>query len=195
MWWTLSLEKGVPKLDEATCIQIINRVRTYKLNEAKIKNIAVEVCERLGVHHYEVSLQFVGPQKMRALNKEFREKDKSTDVLSFPQYEWKVPLKIKSSEALPKRRKVLNPMPLGDVVISLDDALGNAQDSGHGLDQEVCFLMVHGILHLVGHDHMKAKDKKLMFAEQDKLMKILSDKPKKFSFHKCVTPLKKREPK
>jgi probable rRNA maturation factor len=60
------------------------------------------------------------------------------------------------------------------VVISPSDAASNALESGSDLDKEVCFLVVHGILHLVGHDHMKPGEKRRMFAEQKKLMRIFA---------------------
>lgn len=161
-------------MDAPSCVSVINKARTYKVNIKLVTRIAAEICERLGVHHYEVCLQFVGPRSMRTLNKKFRDKDKSTDVLSFPQYTWKKALKVHTGKMSAARRKVMNPMPLGDIVISLDDAYLNSKESKHGLDQEVCFLVVHGMLHLVGHDHMKPGEKKLMFGEQKKLMKFFA---------------------
>ena len=160
---------------EVTCVQVESKVRTYTVQAKQISRIGAELCQRLGVSHYEVSILFVGPRAMRKLNLAYRAKDSSTDVLSFPQFQWKKALKIHTGK-LPIARRVLNPMPLGDVVISLADAEANAKESGHGLDYEVCFLLIHGILHLVGHDHMKPAEKKLMFAEQDKAIKLLSSK-------------------
>ncbi len=172
---------------EPTCVSIVNHVKSYNVNTKKIKEIAIEICERLSIHHYEVSLQFIGPARMKTINKQFRQKDKSTDVLSFPQYEWKKPLLASMSPSPKLKRRILNPMPLGDVVISIADADKNAKESKHGLDQEVCFLMIHGILHLVGHDHMKAAEKKIMFREQNKLMKHFSTLNSPIKFKGCVT--------
>lgn len=131
-----------------------------------------EISRRLGVVQYEICIQFVSPLKMRTLNKLYRKQDKSTDVLSFPQYDWRRPLKVQKSPA--EALKILNPLPLGDVVISPSDAATNADESGSELAKEVCFLVIHGILHLVGHDHMKPAEKRRMFTEQKKLMRILS---------------------
>ena len=153
-------------------------------------SIATEISRRLGVAHYEICLMFISPRSMKSLNKQFRDKDKSTDVLSFPQYTWKRPLKVRKDP--PATRPILNPMPLGDVVISADDAAANAVDSGHDLSKEICFLMIHGILHLVGHDHMKPAEKKRMFAEQAKLMRIFGGgKSKAPLWDDCVIPVKK----
>jgi probable rRNA maturation factor len=142
------------------------------VNRAKISMIASEIARRLGVNHYEICLSFVSPSAMRLLNLQFRDKNSSTDVLAFPQYNWKRPLKVSSKP--PPLRPILNPLPLGDVVISTGDAAANANESGHELAKEICFLIIHGILHLVGHDHMKPAERKRMFAEQRKLMRIFS---------------------
>lgn len=178
-------------MDHESCVHVINKVRKFKVDTKRVTNIAVEICERLGVHHYEVCVQFISPKAMRDLNKTFRQKDKSTDVLSFPQYTWKKALKAETGKLSLAKRKIMNPMPLGDVVISLEDALANAEESRHGFDQEVCFLLVHGILHLVGHDHMKPGEKRRMFAEQKKLMTCLRGRKKSPLWQGCVSSLKK----
>jgi probable rRNA maturation factor len=178
-------------LIEPSCVSIINHVKSYNVNIKKIKDIAIEICERLSIHHYEVSLQFIGPARMKTINKQFRHKDKSTDVLSFPQYEWKKPLLAYMGRTPKIKRRILNPMPLGDVVISISDAERNAKESKHGLDEEICFLMIHGILHLVGHDHMKPLEKKIMFREQKKLMKHFSAPSSTIKFKSCVTKKRK----
>jgi probable rRNA maturation factor len=159
-------------MNKFECVHVTNSQRSYAVDRTKITSLATEISRRLGVSHYEICLRFVNPKTMRSLNLQYRDKDKSTDVLSFPQYTWKRPLKVKSQA--PATRPILNPMPLGDVVISTDDAAANAKESGHDLAKEVCFLMIHGILHLVGHDHMKPLEKKRMFLEQRKLMRIFA---------------------
>lgn len=174
-------------MKEPTCVHVINKYRAYKVDRKKVIGIASEICRRLGVSHYEVCLQFVSPRTMRDLNQQYRDKDKSTDVLSFPQYDWKRPLKVQKNP--PASKPILNPMPLGDIVISVDDAACNVKASRQDLDREVCFLVVHGILHLVGHDHMKSAEKKRMFAEQAKLMRQFSgSKSSPPAWTDCVKP-------
>jgi probable rRNA maturation factor len=169
----------------------MNAFRSFNVDRAKITTIATEICRRLGVAHYEVCLQFVSPRAMKTLNKKFRKKDNSTDVLSFPQYEFKRPLKVQASP--PASIPVLNPLPLGDVVISIADAANNAREAGQSLDREVCFLVIHGILHLVGHDHMKAAEKKRMFAEQAKLMRVFGgSKSKAAAWTGCAAPTRRK---
>jgi probable rRNA maturation factor len=130
---------------------------------------------------------------MRSLNKIYRHQDKSTDVLSFPQYDWRRPLKVQKTPS--PEVKVLNPLPLGDVVISTSDAAMNAAESGHDLSKEICFLLVHGILHLVGHDHMKPAEKRKMFSEQSKLMRIFSGRRSAFpAWSGCAKKIGAKKP-
>ena len=83
----------------------------------------------------EVSVSFVNNNEIRRLNKQFRGKDKSTDVLSFPLGE------------------ETGALLLGDVVISMETAVKQAKTYGHSLEREVGFLTVHSMLHLLGYDH------------------------------------------
>jgi probable rRNA maturation factor len=155
-----------------SCVTITNKQRSYAIDRDKIAHIASEISTRLGVNHYEVCVTFVSAAAMRELNQKFRGKDKSTDVLSFPQYQWKRPLKVRKTP--PENRPILNPMPLGDIIVSPADAEENAARVRTTFDREICFLLVHGILHLVGHDHMKPGEKKIMFTEQKKLMRVFA---------------------
>ncbi len=159
-------------IKHVACVHVTNHNRNYRIDRNKIIKIVSEVSRRLGVAQYEICVQFVSPNRMRSLNKTYRHQDKSTDVLSFPQYDWRRPPKVQKTPS--PEVKVLNPLPLGDVVISTSDAALNAAESGHDLSKEICFLLVHGILHLVGHDHMKPAEKRKMFSEQSKLMRFFS---------------------
>jgi probable rRNA maturation factor len=164
---------------------VTNHHRNYRIDRSKIIGIVSEVSRRLGVAQYEICVQFVSPNKMRSLNKTYRHQDKSTDVLSFPQYDWRRPLKVQKTPS--PEVKILNPLPLGDVVISTSDAALNAAESGHDLSKEICFLLIHGILHLVGHDHMKPTEKRKMFSEQSKLMRIFAGKRAEFpAWSECI---------
>lgn len=93
----------------------------------------------------EVSVSFVSNDEIKKLNKIYREKDAVTDVLSFPLGENGVYDKNHDTGALM----------LGDIVISLDTAVKQAQMYGHSLEREIGFLTVHSMLHLLGYDHEK----------------------------------------
>lgn len=97
-----------------------------------IATFARRVMRRLEVSADDVAIAFVDDAAMRRLNREFRHKDKTTDVLTFPGDE---------------------PTHLGDIVISLDQARRQARDEKHSLATEVRYLILHGILHSLGYDH------------------------------------------
>jgi len=103
----------------------------------------------------EVSLKFTGETEMTRLNRRYRGKNRSTDVLSFPLLE---------GVTCPVPKGV--PMPLGDVVICSAVARRQALERGVALKQEVALLWVHGLLHLLGYDHVESKQEKKMFALQ-----------------------------
>ena len=91
----------------------------------------------------EVSVSFVSNAEIRRLNRQFRGKDKSTDVLSFPLGE----------NGVYDINHETGAMLLGDVVISMETAVNQAKAYGHSLEREVGFLTVHSLLHLLGYDH------------------------------------------
>lgn len=156
--------------------------RTYRIDADKIETLARHICQGLGVSDYELSWDFVDDEEMQNLNRQYREKDRSTDVLSFPQHEWEEPLSFQIPD-MPNdseeegddedEEEEAPPEMLGDVIISPNVALQNARSIGHDLDREVCFLLVHGILHLCGHDHMNPSEEEVMTKEQQVIMKYL----------------------
>lgn len=110
----------------------------------------------------EVDVLLVDNEAIRILNKEFRDVDKETDVLSFPMYN--------GIEDIISQRESLAPMLLGDIVISLERAKAQGLDFGHGIEREVSYLTVHSILHLLGYDHMQENDKKVMREKEKNIM-------------------------
>lgn len=145
----------------------------YTVAPELIRDLAYKVLTRLGAAHYELSIQFGDSSLIRDLNHRYRNKDTSTDVLSFPQQEFPRPLCVAEGGKGPKQPSVI-PEPLGDLVLSLEDAAKNARDIAQPLDREVCFLIVHGLLHLCGHDHMERDEEELMTQEQKKIMAFLA---------------------
>ncbi len=97
----------------------------------------------------EVSVTFTDNEGIHKLNLEYRGKDAPTDVLSFPLLEdGEVPEELFESG---------NPIPIGDIVLSVEKAAVQAQEYGHSLEREICFLTVHSVLHLLGYDHEESK--------------------------------------
>lgn len=109
----------------------------------------------------EISVSFVTLDEIHNLNKEYRNVDKETDVLSFPQFE--------KNEKLPD----VGPIYLGDVVICVDKAKAQALEFGHSYERELIYLFTHSILHLLGYDHMVEEEKTEMRKREEEIMSKL----------------------
>lgn len=113
----------------------------------------------LGFETQEISITFASDKFMRKLNRQYRGIDQPTDVLAFAmgEGEW----------------AEIQPQIMGDVVISVDTASRQAQEMGHDLNQELSILLVHGILHLSGYDHMQKEDAQKMKAMEKAILKAI----------------------
>ncbi|MHB9037236.1 MAG: rRNA maturation RNase YbeY [Armatimonadota bacterium] len=109
----------------------------------------------------EVSVLLTDDKQITELNREYREIDAPTDVLSFSQLEGDDEFAGEDNDGL-----------LGDVVISVETAQRQAEAQGNSLDEEIDMLLVHGILHLLGYDHAEPEEEKAMFARQAEILKI-----------------------
>ncbi|WP_300408071.1 rRNA maturation RNase YbeY [Lagierella sp.] len=105
----------------------------------------------------EVSVSFVKPMEIKVLNKEYRNKDDVTDVLSFPT---DMNIHIEGVPVL-----------LGDVVICLERAKEQSIEYGHSFERELVYLFVHSIFHLLGYDHIDENDKVLMRKKEKMILK------------------------
>lgn len=109
-----------------------------------------------------VSVSFVDKETIHQINKEYRHVDKETDVISFAFLDDENDkVKIFNSKELTV---------LGDIYICVDVAIEHAKEYGHSLDRELNFLFVHGLLHLLGYDHMKKEDEDIMFPLQEVIL-------------------------
>lgn len=111
---------------------------------------------------YEISISFVDNVEIRQINKQFRQIDKETDVLSFPQ------LTFEDGEVAEKNEN--GEIVLGDIIISIEKAEEQAGEYGHTLERELAFLTVHSMLHLLGYDHMEIEEEKEMFQKQKEIL-------------------------
>ena len=109
----------------------------------------------------EVSLSIVDKDEIHILNRDYRDVDRPTDVLSFPMDE----------EGFDNEGNPI--LLLGDIVICLDVAKDQAADFGHSLEREIMYLICHSTLHLLGYDHIEEADKKEMRAKEKEIMKNL----------------------
>jgi probable rRNA maturation factor len=122
--------------------------------EKTLKKAAEAVLIQQGITAGEISVVITSDQRLKTLNKQFRGIDETTDVLSFP------------SEAMAD-----NDLPYyGDVIISLPHARAQAEAAHHPLKDELQLLVVHGVLHLLGHDHEKRSSKAKMWAAQRSIL-------------------------
>jgi len=141
-----------------------NQTGDTSWSEVFFRKVISHACTRLNLDNktVELGLHLVTPERSRELNKQYRQKDKSTDVLSFPLNE----------HGLEK----YGILPLGDIFICLEIAQRQADEMNIPIDQELARLAVHGILHLLGHDHeLSLTDEKKMIDLQESIVKEVLD--------------------
>lgn len=144
---------------------IEGRIFPYKKTIEKLYQKAAEILNE-DFSNVCVSLNFLSGEQIKQLNNNFRKIDKVTDVLSFPNLN-KTPeqsLDEFENECLDEG------LFLGDIVICKKVANAQAKEYGHSKKREVCFLALHGLLHLLGYDHINKDDEKLMSATAEKIL-------------------------
>lgn len=109
----------------------------------------------------ELSCILVDDEDIHHINKEYRDMDRSTDVISFA---------LEDNEQFYVEGM---PRSIGDIFISVDHAKMQAKEYGHSLKREMCFLFTHGLLHLLGYDHMNEEDERVMFSLQKEILESL----------------------
>ena len=123
----------------------------------------------------EVNVLFTDNASIQEINRENREIDAPTDVLSFPNAEFFVPGEFDDLEET--QPEVFHPdsgeLMLGDIVISVDKVLAQAEEFGHSTERELGFLLAHSILHLCGYDHMEEEERIVMEEKQRQIMDTL----------------------
>ena len=119
--------------------------------------------ENIEAKYLYVNIILTNPENIRKLNKEYRNINKETDVLSFPMFEKKELENFKSN-----CQEVL-----GDIVISIERVKEQALEYGHSFERELSYMVVHGFYHLMGYDHMEEEDKKEMRAKEEIVLKAL----------------------
>jgi len=126
-----------------------------------------------------VSLSFVGPEEIRALNREYRDTDRVTDVLSFPLSE---AVRDDYGDFLSMREELskngeknaeIGDFELGDIVINKQQAEKQAKEYGHSVEREIVYLATHSVFHLLGYDHMTEADRNIMREKEEAVMEQL----------------------
>lgn len=146
-------------------IEYLDLEENIKFEEI-IKKV-IEQCfkeEKLENSKLNISITLTTPENIRKINKEYRNVDNETDVLSFPIFE---------KEELDK--KILNNNfeyedILGDIVISIKRVEEQAKEYGHSFERELSYMIVHGFYHLMGYDHIKEEDKLVMRSKEEKVL-------------------------
>ena len=122
----------------------------------------------------EVSLLLTTDEEIKEINRMQRQIDRATDVLSFPMADYETPGDFSH---LDEDAGLFHPdtgeLMLGDIVISVDKVFEQAEEYGHSVTREFCFLVAHSMLHLLGYDHMEPEEEKVMFARQEEILKEL----------------------
>jgi len=118
------------------------RTRILKVNPALVMKFASAILSAVGEEHSDMSVTFVGDQRMRRLNRQYRRKDRTTDVLAFAFRDARLPVRPRMTAA-----------PLGDVVIAVPTAIRQARAAHRSFGEEMAILLIHGVLHLCGYDH------------------------------------------
>lgn len=126
---------GEPRVEVA----VLDRQRAVRVDRARIERLAARTLGRVGRGAAQVAVVLVGERRIRDLNRRWRGVDRATDVLAFAQHEG--------------AGAGLHPEVLGDVVICVPAAVRQGREAGHGTAAEIDLLVVHGLLHLAGHEH------------------------------------------
>ena len=148
-------------------ISITDRHKQHKTDKKlrdlirKTCNTVIKLEELEGA--YEVSVTLVSNDEIKEINSKYRNKNRVTDVLSFPMGENGI------YDINPENSRYM----LGDIIISLDRAEEQADSFNHSFEREVSYLTAHSMLHLLGYDHMKQSDKKIMRTREKAVMKAM----------------------
>jgi len=136
--------------------EIINETNEEILELKTVRELLKFALKKENLENVEFNVIIIDNERIRTINKEYRNIDRETDVISFA-------LEDNDSIELPYRL-------LGDIYISIDKAKGQAIEYGHSLLRELGFLSIHGLLHLLGYDHINKEDEKIMFERQELIL-------------------------
>ena len=138
-------------------IGLFNETKKDLENELKIINeVLIHGLNKLQINDVEFNVIIVDNEYIHQLNKEYRNIDRETDVITFA---------LEDDKTFNPEERVL-----GDIYISIDKAISQSEEYGHSLKREISFLAVHGLLHLLGYDHMTKEDEDVMFKLQEEIL-------------------------
>ena len=150
-------------------VHMQSQVRRVTIDQAHVDRLARAILSDVGKTAAELGILFVGDQRMRGLNRRYRGNDRTTDVLAFAM-----------REAVAPHAARRTPDMLGDVVISVPTAWRQANEAGRSLEEELAWLLVHGILHLCGYDHERSeKEARRMHRRERMILRSIARLPKR----------------
>ncbi len=146
-----------------------SQIRRVAFDQARLDRLARAILSDVGEASAELGIMFVGDQRMRGLNRKYRGKDRTTDVLAFAM-----------RESFTPHASRLTPDMLGDVVIAVPTAARQAKQGQRSLDEELTVLLIHGVLHLCGYDHERSeKEARRMYRRERMILRSLARLPKR----------------
>jgi probable rRNA maturation factor len=158
-------------------VHMQSQVRRITFDQARMERSARAILADVGETSADLGILFVGDQRMRSLNRRYRGKDRTTDVLAFAMREACAPHALRQAQGRPLS---LTPDILGDVVISVPTAWRQAIEAGRSLDEELAWLLIHGILHLCGYDHERSeKEARRMHRRERMIQRSIARVPKR----------------
>ena len=142
--------------ENANYLDLIEKVIGQAFLEEKIDNI-----------NLYINIILTNPENIRKINKQYRNIDRETDVLSFPMFE---------KEEIEEMRDNGNEIqePLGDIVISIERVMKQAEEYGHSFERELSYMLIHGFYHLMGYDHMDEIEKEQMRKKEEYVLNKLN---------------------
>lgn len=155
-------------------VEIIYTTIEQKREYESLIESVIQTCmkeEKLNCLGYYICVTLTNPNEIRKLNNTYRNMNKETDVLSFPMFE-------KDEVDLIRKNKKKNNVaePLGDIIISIPKVKEQAIEYGHSFERELSYMVVHGFYHIIGYDHIKEEDKKIMRKKEEIILSLLNQK-------------------
>lgn len=138
-------------------IEVFNETNENLEEINELSKLTIFLADYFNLNNVIYNVIIVDNNKIHEINREYRNIDRETDVISFA---------LEDDETIVNN----NVRVLGDIYISIDKAKDQAKEYGHTLKRELCFLTTHGFLHLMGYDHMKKEDEEVMFPLQDEIL-------------------------
>ena len=153
------------KFSEVDFLEIEEDSKYLELIEKVIRQAFIK--EKIDDINLYINIILTNPENIRKINKQYRNIDKATDVLSFPMFE---------KEEIENLKNNGNDIeePLGDIIISIEKVKEQAEEYGHSFERELAYMLIHGFYHLMGYDHMNDEEKRQMREKEEGVLNKLN---------------------